>query len=193
LFFLLDLSMVGLKVMVICGSPGAGNSESVSKKLAEILEGKGAEVDLVLLREKNIAPWHKGHEKAGDDMPALLEKFEKADAYAVVTPTYYGMPPGILKNFIDRTDVLFGRQEEFKKKAASVIAIGASPFGGGIEHNAECIRLFFRMIGARNMDCLYLQGNPEPEKDEILKDKNLIEKLPVLAEHLANWAKKLGK
>ena len=183
--------MTGLKVMLICGSPRAGNSESVSKKLAELLESKGAEVSLVLLREKSIMSWHEGHESAKDDMPALLFEFENADAYAVVAPAYYGMPPGILKNFIDRTDVLFGRQEEFKSKAASVISIGASPLGGGIEHNAECLRLFFRMIGARNMDSLYLQGNPEPEKDEILKNKDLVKKLPLLAEHLVDAAKRL--
>ncbi|MCX6801942.1 MAG: NAD(P)H-dependent oxidoreductase [Candidatus Diapherotrites archaeon] len=179
------------KVMLVCGSPRAGNSESVSRRLAGILKEKGALVDLVLLREKNILPWHEGHEKAKDDMPALLEKFKNADAYVIVSPSYYGMPPGILKNFIDRTDVLFGSQEKFKDRAASVVSIGASPLGGGIEHNGENLRLFFRMIGARNMDCLYLKGNPEPKKDEILKEKDVIERLPMLAENLLLAAKKL--
>jgi multimeric flavodoxin WrbA len=179
------------KVLLVCGSPRAGNSESISRKLAEILKEKGAHVDLVLLREKNILPWHPNHEKAKDDMPALLEKFKNADAYVIVSPTYYGMPPGILKNFIDRTDVLFGTQEKFKDRVASVIAIGASPLGGGIEHNAENLRLFFRMIGARNMDCLHLKGNPDPAKDEILKEKDVIERLPGLAENLLAAARKM--
>ncbi|MFH1234037.1 MAG: NAD(P)H-dependent oxidoreductase [Candidatus Diapherotrites archaeon] len=179
------------RVMLICGSPRAGNSESVSRRLAEILKEKGAQVDLVLLREKNILPWHPNHEKAKDDMLALLEMFKKADAYVIVSPTYYGMPPGILKSFIDRTDVLFGTQEQFKDCVASVISIGASPLGGGIEHNAENLRLFFRMIGVRNMDCLHLKGSPEPEKDEILKEKDVIERLPRLAENLLAASRKM--
>ncbi len=176
-----------MKVLIVCGSPRKGNSELVALKAKELLEEKNAKVELVLLREKNILPWHEGHESAKDDMPALLELFEKVDAYLFVSPTYYGMPPGILKNFIDRTDVLFGRQEEFEDRVASVIAIGASPLGGGIEHNAQSLRLFFRMIGARNLDSLYLLGRDKPE--EILDDKNVKEKLPVLVGHLLSAAR----
>ncbi len=187
MFFPLELIGGSMKVMIICGSPRKGNSEFVSLKAKELLEEKGASVELVLLREKKIQSWHEDHENTKDDMPALLKSFVEADAYLVVSPTYYGMPPGILKNFIDRTDILFGKQEEFKPKFASVIAIGASPLGGGIEHNAENLRLFFRMIGARNMDCLYLQGKDNPEK--ILEDKNVKEKLPVLIGHLVNAVK----
>ncbi len=177
--------------MIVCGSPRNGNSESVARRAKELLEEKGCEAELVLLREKNIAPWHEGHENADDGMPALLKLFEEADAYLVVSPTYYGMPPGILKNFIDRTDVFFGQQEKFKKKAASVVAIGASPLGGGIEQNAQNIRLFFRMLGVRNLDSLYLQGSPEPEEGEMLEDKNVKEKLPVLINHLCETGKRL--
>lgn len=183
-----------LNILIVCGSPREGNSESVSRKLAELLKEKGAEVELVLLREKEILPWHEGHDKANDDMPALLEKFEKAHAYVFVSPTYYGMPPGILKNFIDRTDVFFGQQDAFKKKVASVIVIGASPLGGGIEHNANCLRLFFRMLGVRVMDCLYLVGNAEiKEKDEILKQEAVVERLPLLAENLLDAAKRFNE
>ncbi len=172
--------------MVVCGSPRKGNSELVALKAKELLEKKGVETELVLLREKNIRPWHEGHENTKDDMGVLLEIFEKADAYLFVSPTFYGMPPGILKNFIDRTDVFFGQQEKFHKKVASVVAIGASPLGGGIEHNGECLRLFFRMFGVRNLDSLYLQGKDNAE--EILEDKNVKEKLPVLVEHLVSAA-----
>ncbi|MEM0360671.1 MAG: NAD(P)H-dependent oxidoreductase [Candidatus Diapherotrites archaeon] len=179
------------RVMVLCGSPRSGNSESISKRLAELLRENGARVDLVLLREKNILPWHAGHEKAKDDMQGLLEMFKNSDAYVVVSPTYYAMPPGILKNFIDRTDVLFGTQDQFKDRVASIVCIGASPLGGGIEHNAENLCIFFRMIGVRVMDCLYLKGNPEPEKDEILKSKDVIERLPRLAINLLEAARKL--
>jgi len=97
------------KVIIVCGSPRRGNSEHVARRLQELLEGR-AQVELVLLREKNIAPWREGHENAKDDMPALLEKFRAADAYLFVAPSYFGMPPGIMKNFMDRTDVYFGQQ-----------------------------------------------------------------------------------
>jgi len=102
--------------MIICGSPRAGNSESVARKAVELIEEKGFETELVLLREKEIRPWHEGHEKTQDSMPSLLKLFKESDAYIIVSPTYYGMPPGILKNFIDRTDSLFGKQEEFKDR-----------------------------------------------------------------------------
>lgn len=182
--------MIELNVLIVCGSPRQGNSEAVSKKLTELLKEEGASVDLVLLREKNIQPWHEGHESASDDMPPLIEKFEKANAFIIVSPTYYGMPPGILKNFIDRTDVFFGKREEFSHKVASIVSIGATPLGGGIELNANCLRTFFQMLGVKVIDCLYLKGEAElREKNQILKTKTVKEKLPTLAKNLVHSMK----
>jgi len=179
--------MAGLKAMVICGSPRKGNSEQVAHRIAELLKGR-AEVELVLLREKKIEPWHEGHKSSKDDMPALLEKFSEADAYIFIAPSYFGMPPGIMKNFMDRTDIFFGQPEKFSKKVAGIVSIGASSLGGGIEHNADCIRNYFQALGIKTMDLVYLLGKDNPE--DILKEKDAIERLPALAEGLLDAVKR---
>ncbi len=178
------------RILIVCGSPRKANSEMVSRKLVELLEGK-AVPELVLLSEKNIQPWHEGHDKAKDDMPKLLEKFRTASAYIFVSPSYFGMPPGILKNFIDRTDVFFGQTSKFSKKFASIVSIGASPLGGGIEHNAECIRSYFHALGIRTLDIVYLIGKEKPE--EILKEKDAIERLPQLVDNLLEAIKRFSE
>jgi len=40
------------------------------------------------------------------------------------------------------------------------------------------------------LDCIYLNGSFDPKKDEILEDKNIKEKLPILVDHLVEGMKK---
>lgn len=56
-----------------------------------------------------------------------MEKMEAADGFVFVSPNYFGMPPGIFKNFMDRCSVFFtaNKQNEFSKKKAIVMCVGA--------------------------------------------------------------------
>jgi multimeric flavodoxin WrbA len=122
-----------MKILSICGSPRAGNSEAIVRKLDGIFRAKGAESEIILLRKQNIqicsgcveycnkrlTCWKK------DDMPAILEKMLEADGYVFVSPNYFKMPPGIFKSFIDRCSVLYTAKIDLSKKRAIVIATGA--------------------------------------------------------------------
>ncbi len=123
-----------MKIVSICGSPRKGNSETILLKLQELLRQKGVENEIILLRTKNIKRCtacveycnhqHKCHIK--DDMEDILNTYVSGDGYIFAFPNYFQMPPGIMKDFIDRSCVLSpqNREEHFKNKKAVVITVG---------------------------------------------------------------------
>jgi len=121
-----------MKVLLICGSPRKGNSETLVNYLAQKLKEKKVKNEVVLLREKNIKRCNGCVEFCNknlychikDDMPKLIEKLKTFDAYVFVSPNYFYMPPGIFKDFIDRSSVLYTAEYDLSKKKAAVIVVG---------------------------------------------------------------------
>jgi len=123
-----------MKIVSICGSPRRGNSETILLRLQELLKAKGAENEIILLREKNINRCMgcveycnhelKCHQK--DDMAEIMNKMEKADGFIFISPNYFKMPTGLFKDFMDRTSIFYtaGKEDQFTKKKAVVIAVG---------------------------------------------------------------------
>lgn len=120
------------KILLVCGSPRKGNSETIIYKMQELLKAKGANTEVVLLREKKIERCNGCIEYCNknlcchkkDDVPKLLEKMKTADAFVFVSPNYFRMPPGLFKDFIDRCCVLYTAQIDFSKKKSVVIVVG---------------------------------------------------------------------
>ncbi len=126
-----------MKILSICGSPRKGNSEAILNRLRQILEKKGIENEIVLLREKNIQRCTgcveycnrnlKCHHK--DDMPEIMQRMIEADGYVFVLPNYFGMPPGLFKDFIDKCSIFYTAQTDLTSKRAIVISVGTDlPF-----------------------------------------------------------------
>ncbi|MBN2015616.1 flavodoxin family protein [Candidatus Dojkabacteria bacterium] len=123
-----------MKVLSVCGSPRKGNSEAILKRLQKLLEEKGAENEIILLRNKEINRClgcveycnHKLKCQIKDSMQAIMEKMEQADAFIFISPNYFKMPTGLFKDFIDRCSIFFtaGKENIFKKKKAIVISVG---------------------------------------------------------------------
>ena len=123
-----------MKILSICGSPRKGNSETILLSLQVLLQAKRVENEIVLLREKKIHRCqacveycnHYKKCRLQDDMVEILDKYVVADGYIIATPNYYQMPPGIFKDFIDRSSILLSqnREEHFKHKKAVVICVG---------------------------------------------------------------------
>lgn len=126
-----------MKVLTVCGSPRKGNSEAIAERLQAIFWKLGVENEVLLLRQKNIIRCHGCVESCNknlkcqhtDDMGAMLEAMKTADGYVLVSPTYFGMPPGLMKDFIDKASVLYTEKAatgkpELSKKRAIVIAVG---------------------------------------------------------------------
>lgn len=122
-----------MNVLIICGSPRKGNSETIVNKFKMFFDNLNAESEIILLREKNINRCNgcmeycnknlKCHIK--DDMSEILDKMRRADNYVFVLPNYFSMPPGIFKDFIDRCSIFYTAQEDLSKKKAIVVCVGA--------------------------------------------------------------------
>ncbi len=126
-----------IKVLSICGSPRRGNSEAILNKLKQIFEKRKIENEIILLREKNIQRCQGCVEYCNrnfkccqeDDMTGIIQKMIKADGYVFALPNYFGMPPGLFKDFIDKCSVLYTsyyytKRPDLSSKRAAVISVG---------------------------------------------------------------------
>lgn len=123
-----------LKVLSICGSPRKGNSEAILFAMRKMLAEKGVDNEIILLRERKIGRCLGCVEycnrllkcKIKDDMPSIMEKMEKAEAFIFISPNYFNMPTGLFKDFVDRCSIFFTANNlaHFKRKKAAVISVG---------------------------------------------------------------------
>jgi len=121
-----------LKILSICGSPRKGNSEAILNRIKQILDRKGVENEIILLREKNIQRCKGCVEYCNrnlkccqkDDMAEIMEKMLKADGYVFTLPNYFAMPPGLFKDFIDKCSIFYTAQIDLTPKRAVVISVG---------------------------------------------------------------------
>ena len=126
-----------MKILSICGSPRKGNSETILLALQKIFKDKGIDNDIILLREKKIERCHGCIEvcnPAGvccqkDDVSGIIDQMCQADALIFISPNYFQMPTGLLKDFMDRSCVIFGstKDKKLKNKKTLVLAVGADP------------------------------------------------------------------
>jgi len=151
-----------MKVLIFSGSPRKGNSEALCNRFAELLEKKGAETEIILLREKNIKRCEGCVEfcnknlkcKHEDDMSEIMEKMVEADGYVFVLPNYFAMPPGLFKNFIDKCSIFYTARTDLSGKRAAVISVGTDkPFieenGKNVSHNfCETLKIKVVATGA---------------------------------------------
>ena len=194
-----------MKILLISGSPREGNCEAVLKKIKKIIstikQEKNIETELILLREKNIHHCEGCVEfcnstpkcKHTDDTNTLLEKFESADAIVIASPTYFSMPSGLLKDFIDKTSVIWTKNVYSKKVDMSNIrgaVIGIGTHLPSIEKNSKNIEEVFKIFKIPVVKTLNLLGVSElKDKDNILKEKEN----PTLIKDLEDLVEKLIK
>jgi len=125
-----------MKVIAICGSPRKGNTEAMLKRALDGAKSRGALIELVKLGEKKIEPcaavcdcFESGHAcPIEDEMQLLIMKMLAADAIVLGSPDYFKNVSGIMKNFMDRTNGLCGKQRLAGKKAA-VVCVGGQNLG----------------------------------------------------------------
>lgn len=125
-----------MKILLINGSPRAGNTDLILNKIKDSLVGFS--LDLVLLREKNIQ-YCKGclfcdkNKKCliKDDMIDINEKLLKSHLIIIGTPNYYDNVPALLKNFIDRTNPFYKTDQLKNKKIINIVV------GGGKKENSQ--------------------------------------------------------
>jgi hypothetical protein len=84
------------------------------------------------------------------------------------------MPPGLMKDFIDKTSILFNRGNKWPDKKAAVLAIGT--YMPSVEKNAKNLEDFFSVFKIPIVKTLCVKTISEiPEKDHVLKDNPKLE------------------
>jgi multimeric flavodoxin WrbA len=113
----------------ICGSPRrGGNSELALKEILNRCKQLGAQIDLILLSEKKILTCNgclrcedDNTCPIDDDSSEVFNTLIRSDIIIFSTPSYFDNMTGILKNFIDRTNLITG---QLKGKKAAIIIVG---------------------------------------------------------------------
>ena len=118
-----------MKVLgIVCSPRKGGNTEIMVTEALAVTREAGAETELVLVADQNIAPCDgcaTCHEtsvcKIEDDMQPIYQQLEAADAIILGTPVYFGNVTAQAKAIIDRTYSLRGQRKLAGKVAASVV------------------------------------------------------------------------
>ncbi|MBN1940786.1 MAG: flavodoxin family protein [Candidatus Diapherotrites archaeon] len=132
-----------MKVLAVCGSPRQGNTEAMLRRVLDGAKDAGAQIELVLLRNKRVEPckaicdcFEKGLPcTIDDDMAQVISKMLVADAIVLGSPNYFKNVSGIMKNFMDRTNPIVGKAR-LKGKKAAVVCVGSQ----SMENIAFCAR-----------------------------------------------------
>jgi len=120
-------------IIIFSGSPRQGNCEAIALRLKEKLDDSGAKGELIWLREKCIERCQGCVDhcdkalacKKSDDMAGIMQRMLAADGYVFITPSYFQMPSGLFKDFIDRCSIFYTAKTDLSKKRAVAIAVGA--------------------------------------------------------------------
>ena len=136
------------KMLMINGSPRSnGSSSEILDIVAETASAKGFACEKIDLGNLKISHCKAcmsckstGKCATNDDMTALYEKIQGADALAFSVPVYFGMETGLFKNFLDRIYALVDRKDGVrtvrfgKKKIGVIVASCGAPDGNMIYH-----------------------------------------------------------
>ncbi len=126
-----------MKVLgIVCSPRKGGNTEIMVKEALAVTREGGAETELVLIADKNIAPCD-GCEACNetsvcrikDDMQPIYQQLEAADAIILGTPVYFRNVSAQAKTIIDRT-YSFRRQRRLSGKVAASVVV-ARRIGAG--------------------------------------------------------------
>jgi len=126
-----------MRILGIVGSARKeGNTEILVKEALEAARQAGAETELVLVADKDIAPCdgcgacvENGICKIKDDMQEIYQKLEQADGVIFGTPVYFANVSAQTKAIMDRT-YAFLRVRKLRGKVAAAI-VAARRVGAG--------------------------------------------------------------
>jgi multimeric flavodoxin WrbA len=115
---------------IVCSPRKGGNTEILVEEALRAAGEKGAETELVLLAEKQVAPCDacEGCLEDGacvieDDMQEIYQKLDQADGIIFGTPVYFINVSAQAKAVIDRTYPLLWNRKLKGKVAAAAVAV----------------------------------------------------------------------
>ncbi len=120
-----------MKVLgIVCSPRKGGNTEILVREALAAAHEAGAETELVLVTDKNIAPCdacsscrRTGVCHIKDDMQPIYKQLEATDAIIFGTPVYFGNVTAQAKAIMDRTYLFLPDRKLKGKVVAPVIAV----------------------------------------------------------------------
>ena len=97
-----------MRMLVILGHPKPGSfNHALARTVVDALEGLGHEVvyhDLCAERFDAAMPAYELPRTTvlGPDLPTYCRELQEAEGMVIVHPNWWGMPPAVLKGYIDR-------------------------------------------------------------------------------------------
>ena len=141
-----------MKVLgIVCSPRRAGNTEILVGEALASAKDSGADVELVTLAGKNIAPCDgcescikTGKCRIEDDMQEIYSKLLEADGTIFGSPVYFWSVTAQAKALIDRTYVLYasGERRRLRNKVAGVVVVARR---SGTSHAFSMFHNFFSL------------------------------------------------
>ncbi|MFQ6052688.1 MAG: flavodoxin family protein [Candidatus Bathyarchaeia archaeon] len=179
-----------MKVLGISGSPRReGNTDYAVKRTLDLIRQRRPDVDTEFLRISDYRIEHcRGCRHCmtyvecairDDDLDLLIEKIHNADLILLGAPIYWYGPPGVLKDFIDRTHGFYPDEERFRGKRVAIISVAAD--SGFPSH--EKIMGWLQHYGAEYVGRLRLWAR---EKGDLQRKPRQLRRLEAFAAVLAD-------
>lgn len=169
-----------MKTLLISGSPRKSNTEFILNKIYKSIKGKK---ELVLLRDKNIKHcagclYCDKHKKCAiqDDMQELYSKVVKADVIVIGTPNYFDNVPGLLKDFIDRTNPFY-ETDKLKGKKLIAIVVGGGSIKNSKKVGEHALKCFIEAHQLKSAGSYYFQALHLKEIENNPKSFDMINKI----------------
>ncbi len=188
-----------VKVLGIVGSPRkGGNTEILVKTALEAAKAQGAEIDILSLGEKKVAPCDgcgvcaKTRKcKINDDFAEVFQRMASANAIILASPSYFESVTPQMKALIDRAGFYNNRatgRHAFDGKIGGAIAVA---YRTGLATTWGQMIIY---ILAQRMIVPGIASFPNAvasEAGDVLKDKEGMDKARELGEAMAKLAIKL--
>ena len=175
-------------VVIISGSPRrGGNCDDAEKIVLDELAARGRAATRLALRDFRIEHCRgclncqRGKPCAiRDDFAAAWRLVKRAGAVVWVIPVYWCSPPGLVKDFLDRTVVDFNKGGVMRGKPAHLISVAQS---AGFGPQEKILDAWVRWLGGpplkTRMRLIAFH------KGDLLRNASAVRKLKALARKLA--------
>ncbi len=169
------------RISIICGSPRKyGNSAYTAElMLKELNEAETCEIELLYISDYDIDPCYGCREcmklnhccNQKDDFETVFKRVLNSDITIWAVPVYWFAPPGILKNFIDRTHGYFVNRGMMNGNSAYLINIATDT---GFRNSENVMRSWLEWFGVKITGVLDIYAT---EENDIKRDSNKIKKV----------------
>lgn len=151
-----------MKIIAISGSPRAkGNTATLLAEAANACREEGVVADVLFLTELDIQQCDgclfceetacSGQCAIQDDMTkVVVPKLMTSDAVIFGTPSYFDLPTGLLKVFMDRTNLILGELTK-KQMLCGTIVVGQSTIES-LTAAAQAVDRYCSICGMRSVD-----------------------------------------